>query len=106
MDEQKLEKKLFHELLLFGPQDACQLSSNMGFPLSASDDYDNRFFGALSNLEQQGLIHSRPISSEIPEANDSDPYSGKVYCPGDGLPLRELFIEFYQRIVSKVKQYF
>lgn len=104
MPEKSLEEKIYRELWHCGGLDAAQLSVRVGYPLSASEEMDNTFFGALRNLEVKKRIHWKPASSERLEADDSSPYCGKIYLPG--IPLTQTLREAYVKVTTKLKQYF
>jgi hypothetical protein len=106
MTARTLENAIFNALFSHGSMNACQLSLSIGYPLSASDEYDARFFNAIDNLESRGWLHSKPISSLIPDADDSDPYMGKIYRAGPDETLGDLLKEMYHETVDKVKKYF
>jgi hypothetical protein len=68
---------------------------------------DDKFFGALQHLEEQGIIHWRPASSEIPSIDDSDRYIGRLYALGSGKSksLLQSMKDAYQTAINTIRQY-
>lgn len=102
MTEASLESAIFGQILKYRSMVPAQISVNLKFP----DERDEEIFAALENLERKGLIHHKPASSEVPNANDADPYMGKIYRLGDGKPLFQPITEAYKKVIEKVRQYF
>lgn len=106
MVEKTLEQRILSTLLRQGKLNASQLAVYMSYALSASDELDNNFFGALQSLERRRLVHWKPASSEILGIDDSNCYIGKLYALGSGRPMLQVMKDAYHAVIDKIKQYF
>jgi len=73
-----LASEILERVKARGPLDALQIASDMGL-LGTSEDLEDDFFAAISRLEMRNFLAWRPITTEVPGADDSSPYTSRVY---------------------------